>query len=290
MWTDLLAFGQAFEDAGWTFDSEYAWRNVERLRLLESSLHQSNDPYKEVALVLNDGLARVYDLPDRADESSQFLWWLHSAISNHWLVNARDIERGNPGGRSVLTFGERISTWKEHRTMGEQILATGDVKKWADKQIAVYSPEEFQLNLAFSKAYLLDSFGSKHGLNGPAMYIDSLALSAIDAYLTSQGRHTGRVFRPVEGAGPPVDEFVLTDVWYRIDRTVIGDAMRFEIFKVSGNQDVQLMAIEFDALPVAVSHRGINAELFRVRRFNPLDEKLPFYFDFNAYESAQSPI
>jgi hypothetical protein len=145
-------------------------KNIDRLRRLEHSLHRSNDPRKEVAFVLNDGLARVYDLPRIGIESFEFLFWFHFAISNHWIVNAADMQYGSPGMRSVLTFGERIGSWRGNTIYGDHFLGDTRSKKIADQKICIYSSDEFQLNLAFSKAYIIETEGSKAGLSGPLRY------------------------------------------------------------------------------------------------------------------------
>ncbi len=283
IWSDLLGFGRAFENGRWNFDNKEAFRNIARLRMLEKVLWTSNDPSREVALVLNDGMARVYDLDGLEGESNQFLMWLHSSIRNHWIVNALDRQHGSPGLRSVLSFGERIKTWRGNRTWGDHIIIAGskEVRRLADKKVCIYSPEEFQLNLAFSKAYLLESLGAKHGLSGPNLYLDVCALGAIRQYLTSS-----KFLRVVDiedeadraQGGPSVDP-----VSYRVEETRGSSLYRYEIFRAHDEHEVQLLAIEFFGEPIIISHRGIDTSLWRVKRYQPLDEKEPFYFDFEDY-------
>lgn len=285
MWSDLLGFGNAFQDGKWSFQNDIAVKNVARLQRLENSLYTSNDPSKEVAMVLNDGLARVYDLPEPDDESNQFLWWLHSAISNHWIVNADDQQLGNPGLRSVLTFGERVRTWRGNKSWGDHFIGSTEMKLVADKKICIYSPEEFQLNLAFSKAYIIESLGKKGNLAGSALYIDTEALEAIQHYLTSQPRNLLCFDEVKEISDGALLSFAMNPVSYRIDKTHSNNTYRYEIFRIATerNQPVQVMAIEFLPESIAISHRGIETSLWRVKRYQPIDEAEPFYFDFDDF-------
>lgn len=292
MWSDLLGFGNAFQDAGWSFQNDTALKNISRLQRLENSLCTSNDPSKEVALVLNDGLARVYDLPDPDDESNQFLWWLHSAISNHWIVNASDQETGNPGLRSVLTFGDRVRTWRGNKSWGDHFIGSTAMKSIADRKICIYSPEEFQLNLAFSKAYIIESLGKKGGLAGSALYIDSEALLAIERYLTSQPRNLLCFAEAKKIPNGALVSFAMNAVSYRIEKTHSHNAYRYEIFRgaTECGQGVQVMALEFLPEPTAISHRGINTLLWCVKRYQPIDEEESFYFDFSDFRFQPSEI
>lgn len=295
MWSDLLGFGSAFEKGKWTFKSQDALRNVARLQLLADSLYRSNDPFKEIALVLNDGLARVYDIQKPRDEN-QFIWWLHSAIANHWFVNAVDSQYGNPGIRSVLSFGERVRIWKGNVTMGKLVLGNSEFKRSADKKIIIYSPEEFQLNIAFSKAYIIESLGSKYGLTGPCLFVDNEALDAIESCITTDKKNILEFQEVVE-----VTEFPesaqsipsMAQINFRVDRQFRDGIFRYEIFRELSEKEIlfrklsereiQLIAIEFYEEPILISHHGINTTLWRVKRYNPIDEEDPFYFDFEDY-------
>lgn len=291
MWSDLLGFGNAFQEGNWSFQNDIAEKNIARLQRLESSLYTSNDPSKEVALVLNDGLARIYDLPKLESESSQFLWWLHLAIANHWLVNANDQQFGNPGLRSVLTFGERVRTWRGSKSWGDHhLIGSSEMKLFANKKICIYSPEEFQLNLAFSKAYIIDSLGKKGGLAGPGLYVDVEALVAIENFLTSQPHNRlclGGIEKISSGA---LLNFSMNSVSYRIEKTLTNNAYRYEIFcgTIECGQQHQVMAVEFLPEPIAITYRGIDTSMWRVKRYQPIDEEESFYFDFEDFR-FQSP-
>ncbi len=284
IWSDLLGFGQAFEDGKWSFSDEATKKNIERLKRLEHSIHSSNAPEKEVAFILNDGLARVYDLPKPVLEASAFLWWFHTTLSNHWMVNSVDIQNNHPGMRSVLSFGERLSSWKGNKTYGDHFYGDSKYKREADKKICIYSPEEFQLNLAFSKAYIIESGGSKAGLVGPAIFVDIVVLDEIEKYLTN-GFHdylypTGSTMIDKNHGELHYEEIKVS---YVVHRKNIGNVFEFEIYRILKKQKIQILSIEFDSCSINFSKRGLNTKLFKVLKYNPIDEQKPFYFDFDNY-------
>lgn len=279
MWSDLLGFGEAFQEGNWTFAHPATLRNAERLRDLTTCFYTSADPLHEVALVLNDGLARVYDMPaDRADPQL-FLRWFHTILFNHWHVNTIDHEAGRPGLRSVLTFGERMITWRGPTTLHERLQYSGPRPK-LDDRICIYSPDEFQLNLAFSKAYLIEGLGSRAGLVGPALFIDEEALDKIECTLTSQ---------PKEIVAWSGFEAYVSPVTYEITRSVQGDVFVFEIVQsMPGRARTGSFTIEFEAAPFPVETRGIKTRVWKVRRYQPIDEEKPFFFDFTVYRWGRS--
>lgn len=290
MWSDLLGFGNPFQEAQWTFRDERALENIQRLRDLSSCLYSSADPLREVALVLNDGLARIYDVPEEQADPQTFLRWLHSILTNHWQVNAIDHERGRPGLRSVLTFGERVTTWNGATTLHEMTQFSGP-KPTLENRVCIYSPNELQLNLAFSKAYTIESIGSQGGLSGPALFVDETALKAIAQILTARPMKTmaisGATTNIQVSGGAFLDEVV---VKFDVMRRTIGDLFLFEIHQVIAGTPAPdaLMTLEFESTPISVDKRGIVTNVWKVRRYQPIDEAKPFYFDFNDYQFVTS--
>lgn len=283
MWSDLLGFGSAFKDGLWSFNNESTKKNIDRLRRLEHSLHRSNDPRKEVAFVLNDGLARVYDLPIIGIDSLEFLWWFHFTVSNHWIANAADMQYGSPGMRSVLTFGERIGSWRGHTTYGDHFLGNTKLKKIADQKICIYSPDEFQLNLAFSKAYLIETAGSKAGLSGPALFIDLLALDAIKNYFEGKEFDFLKPLDAIDHGEYGKLPFSHIKVSYDISLIQSDKHIRFEIKRLQEKQLVNLLALEFEVEPIKFDKHGIYTELLKVRKYYPIDTDESFCFDFENY-------
>ncbi|GGZ71948.1 hypothetical protein GCM10008101_27730 [Lysobacter xinjiangensis] len=289
MWSDLLGFGDPFQEANWTFSDERALENIERLRDLSNCLYTSAAPLREVALVLNDGLARIYDVQGNAEDAQMFLWWVHSILTNHWQVNAIDRERGRPGLRSLLTFGERVATWKGATTLHE-MMQFGGPKPRLENRTCIYSPDEFQLNLAFSKAYTIESIGSKGGLTGPALFIDETALQAVTRVLTDRPINSATVSHAPKVSSCPDPPLGDTAVTFQIVRKTIGNVSLFEVYRAKSGvpEPEALLALELDSSPIHINKRGIVTDVWKVRRYQPIDEPRPFYFDFNDYRFAKS--
>lgn len=291
IWSDLLGFGNPFQEAQWTFRNERALENVQRLQDLSNCLYRSADPLREVALVLNDGLARVYDVPEEQADPQSFLRWLHSILVNHWQVNALDQERGRPGLRSVFTFGERVATWNGATTLHEMTQFSGP-RPTLENRTCIYSPHELQLNLAFSKAYTIESIGSQGGISGPALFVDETALAAITKILTARPMGTMVI------AGTPTEIRISSGVFlaemmvtFDVARRTEGDLHLFEIFQATSETPAvaPLLTIEFESTPIPVDKRGILTKVWKVRRYQPIDEPEPFYFDFSDYRFASTP-
>jgi hypothetical protein len=137
------------------------------------------------------------------------------------------------------------------------------------RRTAIYSPFEFQLNLAFAKAYLIESKGTRVGLTGARFFIHQ---SVFDFF-------TGLPFQ--DGMGMPgglvstvvdVDDAVVPG--YRYVR--IGPPAR-QIQRVKQESDVDIsipvgyppMVMLLDAirLPLTVSRSGVLSILLPIRTF-----------------------
>lgn len=283
IWSDLLGFGNAFIEGEWSLNSVSSQKNIERLKRLETSLHRSNDPSKEVAFVLNDGLARVYDLPNPNEDVTQFLWWLHTALSNHWLLNASDMQYGSPGVRTVMSFGDRVKAWRGHTTYGDHFLGNTKHKEIADKKICIYSPDEFQLNLAFSKAYIIESSGTRGGFPGPNLYIDELALDVIESFLSATEFEHLMPDGEEDHGSYGLLKMRKTIANYEISKCYEQGLFAFEIARIVEGKRYDVMSMHFEATPVSFSGRGIETNIFKLLKYFPLDEEKPFCFDFQDY-------
>ncbi len=291
MWSDLLGFGNPFQEAQWTFRDERSLENVQRLRNLARCLYSSADPLREVALVLNDGLARVYDVPEEHTDSRSLLRWLHSIFVNHWQVNTIDHERGQPGLRSVLTFGERVTTWNGATTLHEMIHFSGPAPT-LENRMCIYSPNELQLNLAFSKAYAIESIGSQGGLGGPALFVDEKALQAIAQILTARPMpiaHVSNGTNELQVSSGVSPSKIFT---FEVIRREHGNLHVFEVYQKIAETPASdaVITIEFERTPIPIDKRGIVTNVWKMCRYQPIDEIKPFYFDFNDYKWGESKL
>jgi hypothetical protein len=272
LWSDLLGFGRTFEEGGWSFSSDKVRNTAQRLADIERMLFQSNAPTQEYVFLLNDGVARNLDWPHPLPGySSGVLHWLQSVLTNHWQINAIEKQNGHPGMRSVLCSGQRMDLRKATKSSLSQVLASQSMAERLDQDISVYSPRQFQMNLAFAKAYLLEGLGSKAGLAGPNFFIeDRLFHDLVQICMNEQVvMPTGKL------------EYHATTV-NTDDRAV------FSVIGDAGGKRVLRFAIESDAKVIEVNYRGIAAKLHKATRFQPMDENDSFWFDFCGYNFESS--
>jgi hypothetical protein len=113
--------------------------------------------------------------------------WLRACIFTHNWINDRESHFGLPGARSVLSCGEAFAFAHSEYRMRDFILdstkqpASNRTPEYEDfaNQLVVIHPTQLQLNLAFSRAYLLDQAGSACGIKGPHFYVDDTVIEAI---------------------------------------------------------------------------------------------------------------
>lgn len=188
-WSDLLGFGTSLRAGGWN-DIETVQSTLDRVVRLHDLAVSSFCDF-ETMFMINDGIARNFDFcPDRG--LFRIINWLRGLWETHDRINQLEQESGHPGIRTVLTYGKRATysegNWKTSELMlaNRPNLSHEDLSfmyhdKFLSKTI-IYVPVEFQMNLAFAKAYFLESLGSRHGLPGPRFFIDN---SLVDFLLTS---------------------------------------------------------------------------------------------------------
>src|SRR4029077_1045701 len=181
-WTDLLGFGQSLADAGW-HPSEAAWKALhERITDAHLCCFHSLELATETVLALNDGIVRCYD-PAYLSNLTLVSMWLRACVITHNWINDLESYADLPGARTVLSCGEQLSFSHSEFRMRDFILdSTKQVSHSAPgyedftSRLIVIHPTQLQLNLAFSRAYLLDQAGSKNGIEGPHFYVDQTVI------------------------------------------------------------------------------------------------------------------
>lgn len=182
-WTDLLGFGGPLAEAAWT-PSKALWEKLfNRVAEAHACCYRNLDASNEFVLTLNDGIIRscVLEQISHLDELSM---WLRACVFTHNWINEREEYKKMPGARTVLAHGQKL----EHGVAGitvEDLVANytkRDPKgpsrlprKVAMRSVAL-NPLPLQLNLAFSKVYILDQLGSRGGIAGPHFYVDQSLL------------------------------------------------------------------------------------------------------------------
>lgn len=183
VWVDLLGYGSMIANAGLNPVDERAKVAITRLRAFHRIVAEhSGRLYR--TLVINDGAVAYRDLSLRDNGvTHDFLQRSHVLFKE-----IADSERRNgwPGARMVLGLGfrargsRRAIDGAEQRV--DQILAlmrTGEIgPEEAVRQAAAiqrYSDgvPQLQANFAFTRAYVADVGGSRVGLGGPKMFVDT---------------------------------------------------------------------------------------------------------------------
>ena len=148
VWSDLLGFSTPFADGNWSFNNDQSRRNIARLSNVWQVAHSASSPLDEVALFLNDGIARVHDFEPELETPGDILHWFDQMFRYHGTISAVDRQNGFPGIRTVLCFGERVKIGKSTIPASDYIAGSSEFRERHRERICVYSPVEFQLNLA----------------------------------------------------------------------------------------------------------------------------------------------
>lgn len=197
MWSDLLGFGNIYAENNWELNSRQRRKVYNRLVAAHSSVLYYSSP-DERNLILNDGISKVY-MPDdsifgKREISSIAIYFRH-CIELHMTINQTEKVNGYPGCRSVMAFGDCIEYLAEEIKFDDYVFNYTKPKGQSISSIAqkignptvIYNPKELQMNTAFSKAYILESGGSKAGLPGNNFYIDQSAINAVITYGEKKG-------------------------------------------------------------------------------------------------------
>ena len=267
LWSDLLGFSNIFKESNWSPDDNQKRKIYDRLVAAHSSALYFSDPF-ERDLILNDGIAKVFIPKSKQEDRDNILsisLFLRSCVQMHLAINQYEKEKGLPGCRSILAFGENIEYLAEEirfddyfynysKQSGEDISVAA---KRAGNPIVIYNPKELQMNTAFSKAFILESGGTKAGLRGNEFYIDQSVIDAISRYSIDKG------YKPI----------------WRVKE----DCIEYFIPREEGHTDLVVIGFEFDKEQISTQGLNYNSRVYKVNRFYPFDEKTSeFYFDMHC--------
>lgn len=162
-WYDLLGYGQPFIDSNWNLKDPRCKVNIQRIENVRDWFWGIlSTCHKATKLYFNDGSISNIDVDTNCDKSLySALFFLEAIIRDYIAVNDVDRRMGFPGVRGVLTCG--------HRFDYEYTNTSFDL---AENRTVAYYPREFQMNTAFSKAFIMEESGSKAGIKGANLYID----------------------------------------------------------------------------------------------------------------------
>lgn len=197
MWSDLLGFGDLFVENNWDMNDEQRRRIYDRLLAAHSSVLYYSSIF-ERNLILNDGIAKVFNsLPKDVDKDNilHISMYLRSCVELHMSISKTEHDTGYPGCRSVIAYGENIEYLANEVRLDDYIYnytkpqgsPISNMAKYSGNPVIIYNPIELQMNIAFSKAYILEAGGSKAGLPGNNMFIDQSVIVAISKFAKDKG-------------------------------------------------------------------------------------------------------
>jgi hypothetical protein len=266
-----LGFGDTFEKGGWTFANDVSQKNIHRLSTIWESFHDSSSPPDEVALFLNDGIARVFDVTDETRDPKRILRWFVFACIYHMASSHTDGANGFAGARGVLSYGERVLLGREIKILSDYTVGSADLPSRLGNRVCVYSPKEFQLNLAFSRAYIIESGGKSVGLEHPSLYIDAAALNALEA-LVNDISFDESVRQDFDSLGVPSRIVPLKRI-YKVERRQEQNGLKqFSVLRNSGDGFKAFVELTFAVPEISFSKRGIVTTVHRLENLVADDE------------------
>jgi hypothetical protein len=252
----LLGFGRALYEAKWE-PSEDVWVSIfNRIREAHRDCYEQLDLSAEFVLTLNDGIVRCCN-PGELQHIQQLSMWLRDCILTHNRINQRERHQGLPGARTILAQGKKLVHGPAQLTLEDFVLnhtkpnpdGPSSLPRDVAARIVTSNPGPLQLNLAFSKAYILERLGSASGISGPHLYIDDSVIEAIRRFAEN-----------VHPRGPSTDRQEGTTRIFGIAR-----------------QDDQSFHLGFRLMPrIPILKPEIETTVYRVAGFYPWDEPLPF--------------
>jgi hypothetical protein len=237
-WYDLLGFGNPLIDSGWNLNDQRCEQQLQRIKSLDLSLVNTFSSHQgTTSLSLNDGMIINFDIEfESAYLEQRIIRVLDDLILEYQNLNLRDGKAGYPGIRGVLTFGHRYNYTDVESTV-----------RVIDGKTTSYHPKDFQMNTAFSKAYIIESSGSKSGVSGNRLYIDKFLLDSIESIITKRQNQ------------------------FRIEKD-LSDQNDFKLYSIYNNETL-LLKLVFDQVAVDYNYKGINTILYKfVKRQSKQDE------------------
>lgn len=179
-WMDLLGYGSMLEEAAFDVLNPLAEKAINRLHDFHNMVASKAKRNFNI-LALNDGIAIYRDLSPRSNHVT--FDFIRDAIDLFQYVNHQENLNKFPGGRMVIATGFRVRSENDIVFPDEKNILLRKLK------LAIITPQqgiieasrarphfgiipELQANFAFTKAYLVESGGSKIGFPGANCYID----------------------------------------------------------------------------------------------------------------------
>jgi hypothetical protein len=190
VWIDICGFGSALDKCNWELDN----LNKTGLMNLLSNVYETvignisagaePQPY-ETVLILNDGIAKTMDIDRENNMAFHYvLFFRNQFFLHYWLMSIT--QQYGYGIRTVLAGGERMEYTNPYLT-GYSVLHynENEVSSYGKSMLNttyVFNPSKLQMNTAFAKAYTIESYGSKSGINVNGLYIERSFLKKYGNY------------------------------------------------------------------------------------------------------------
>ncbi len=253
VWSDLLGFGAPFIKNNWDLPDDSWKKTAERLfkaqrEFMGHSLIQSK------ILVLNDGLGCVLSTDNVPLNLIALFIMLN--MRAHMAINRQERQMGLPGTRSIMAYGGCIRYLPPKFHLDDYVLPytrpnpkkPSNIAKRTGNPTIVFSPRDFQMNTAFSKAFLLDEAGHKYGIEGNNFYIDQSFFEYIDGIICDK------------------KQILWSETNNDIDYKVYASP-----------EDHRYVQFGFRmSKGIAVDYKGWKTTVYRIDSFFPMDEPLPF--------------
>jgi len=239
-WYDLLGFGQPLVDSNWNLNDERCKNQLRRIESMHFGITNFfSATHGTITFNLNDGVISNLDMERTTPGfKSRLIMALDDLVLEFERLNTRDSRSGFPGMRGILTFGHRYNYTDTEST----VMVTNG-------RTIAYHPKVFQMNTAFSKAYIMESSGSKAGISGNHLYIDEFLLDAIESFLLTDNDDS--------------DKFI-------VEKNLNVDGVDC-FYSIQKNDDI-FLKLEFDSV-VKYNNKGISTNLYRfIKRISLQDQ------------------
>lgn len=229
-WYDLLGFGKPFIDSKWRLDTPECEKNMKRIEELFDVFSDGFSSNFGISLALNDGVIKNRDINYESNDSIiGMLRFIAALVWDYEAINKRDKENGYPGLRGVITCGKRFNY--DSTNTAYDVATQSDVS---------YHPKEFQMNTAFSKAYIMEESGSKMGLHGSWLFWDK------------------NVFKILE-------EYTRNSIYGDMLSCKGYDSENEHIFEIS-DETGWIFRCFFEKTPIEYSYKGVKTQLYKMVR------------------------
>lgn len=250
-WYDLLGYGQPLINSNWNLNDKACKGQLARVKSLDLSLvNRFSGSHHATSFTLNDGVIYNFDIEtNKIGFKDRLVMVLDDFIGEYESLNIRDYRNGFPGVRGVITFGHRYNY-----TSAESTLSV------ADDFTSAYHPKVFQMNTAFSKAYIMEASGSSAGVSGNNLYIDKYLLNRIEDLILEDNE---------------------SPIKYRIEKNLHNsqDDIYISIFR----NDEIFLKIELDKSFIKYNYKGIDTILYKYIKKNSLQDEIALE---NAYNRS----